>query len=72
MLRYDTLNYLPGDGRGREDPPAGLLVCVQPPGLLDPGILCCLELGDGVVDLTGLDEALKHSGDSTSGKEENV
>lgn len=31
-----------------------------------------LELGDGVVDFIGLDEELKRSGDSISGKEEKV
>lgn len=56
----------PGDGRGRDDPPAGLLVC-EYNGLLDPD-KCCLELGEGVVDLTGLEEELKQSGDK-SGKE---
>lgn len=35
-------------------------------------MLCCLELGDGVVDFTGLDEELKRSGDSISVKEENM
>ncbi len=35
-------------------------------------MLCCLELGDGVVDFSGLDEELKRSGDSISGKEEMV
>lgn len=32
-------------------------------------MLCCFELGDGVVDL---DEELKRSGESISGKEEKV
>lgn len=32
-------------------------------------MLCCLELGDGVVDL---DEELKRSGESISGKEGKV
>lgn len=35
-------------------------------------MLCCLELGDGEVDLIGLDEELKQSGDSISDKEEKV
>lgn len=35
-------------------------------------MLCCLELGDGVADFSGLDEELKRSGDSISGKEEKV
>lgn len=60
--------YLPGDGRGRNDPPVGLLVCVLL-GLLDPGVLCSLELGDGLVDFIGLDDELKRSGDSISVKQ---
>lgn len=32
-------------------------------------MLCCLELGDGVVDFIGLDEELKQSRDSTSVKQ---
>lgn len=35
-------------------------------------MLYCLELGDGEVDLNGLDEELKQSRGSTSGKEEKV
>lgn len=60
---------LPGDGRGRDDPPAGLLVCVYP-GLLDPGVLCSFERGDDIPDFTELGEALKCPWESMSGKEE--
>ena len=35
-------------------------------------MLCCLEFGDGVADFTGLDDELKRSGDSISGREEKV
>lgn len=41
-------------------------------GLLDPGVLCSLELGDGLLDFIGLDDELKRSGDSISVKQENT